>query len=49
MLGFKRGREKARIKIVKNLSTQTNHSIAKIASIVFVTEAFVELIKQDLQ
>ena len=48
-LGFEKGREKVKIKIVKNLLTQTDYSIAKIASLAVTTEAFVEKIKQELQ
>jgi len=46
---LRKGREKVKIKIVKNLLTQTDYSIAKIASLAVTTEAFVEKIKQELQ
>ena len=47
--GIKKGIEKGKIAIVKNLLLKTDFTIAKIAGLTNVTEAFVKKVKKTLK
>jgi hypothetical protein len=47
--GMEKGAEKRNLTVVKNLLLKTNFTIANIADLVNVTEAFVKKVKKSLK